>query len=63
MLYCARHDFGTFVVQKTGNIAAVMNSLGALRREDGHDVPAPGIERRSQRDQFTAHFTAHRRNR
>jgi len=35
----------------------------SLRCEDGHDVSAPGIERRSRRDQFTAHFTAHRRNR
>lgn len=26
VLYCARHDFGTCVLQKTGNIAAVMNS-------------------------------------
>ena len=26
--YCARHDFGTYVLQKTGNIAAVMNSMG-----------------------------------
>jgi hypothetical protein len=25
---CARHDFGTYVLQKTGNIAAVMNSMG-----------------------------------
>ncbi len=28
VLYCARHDFGTFVLQKTGNLAAVMNSMG-----------------------------------
>jgi integrase len=28
VLYCARHDFGTFVLQETGNIAAVMNSMG-----------------------------------
>ena len=28
VLYCARHDFGTYVLQKTGNIAAVMNSMG-----------------------------------
>ena len=27
VLYCARHDFGTYVLQKTGNIAAVMNSM------------------------------------
>ena len=28
VLYCARHDFGTYVLQETGNIAAVMNSMG-----------------------------------
>src|SRR5215469_5868333 len=28
VLYCARHDFGTYVLQKTGNLAAVMNSMG-----------------------------------
>lgn len=28
VLYCARHDFGTYVLQKTGNIAVVMNSMG-----------------------------------
>ena len=28
VLYCARHDFGTYVLQKTGHIAAVMNSMG-----------------------------------
>jgi integrase len=28
VLYCARHDFGTYALQKTGNIAAVMNSMG-----------------------------------
>ena len=28
VLYCARHDFGIYVLQKTGNIAAVMNSMG-----------------------------------
>jgi integrase len=28
VLYCARHDFGTYVLQTTGNIAAVMNSMG-----------------------------------
>lgn len=28
VLYCARHDFGTYVLQKTGNIAVVMNTMG-----------------------------------
>jgi len=28
VLYCARHDFGTFVLAKTGNLKAVMNAMG-----------------------------------
>ena len=44
VLYCARHDFGTYVLQKTGNSAPVMEQHGSLGR--GHDVSAPGIERR-----------------
>jgi integrase len=28
VLYCARHDFGTYVLQRTGNIALVMNAMG-----------------------------------
>jgi len=28
VLYCARHDFGGFVLAKTGNLKAVMNAMG-----------------------------------
>ena len=28
VLYCARHDFGSFVLAKTGNLKAVMNAMG-----------------------------------
>ncbi|MDR5729211.1 MAG: tyrosine-type recombinase/integrase [Terriglobia bacterium] len=28
VLYCARHDFGSFVLSKTGNLKAVMNAMG-----------------------------------
>jgi len=28
VLYCGRHDFGTRILQKTGNIAAVMRTMG-----------------------------------
>jgi len=28
VLYCARHDFGSFVPAKTGNLKAVMNAMG-----------------------------------
>ena len=28
VLYCARHDFGTYVMSKTGNLKAVMDTMG-----------------------------------
>jgi integrase len=28
VLYCARHDFGTYVLQRTGNLKLVMDSMG-----------------------------------
>src|ERR1700738_3495819 len=28
VLYCARHDFGSFVLARTGNLKAVMNAMG-----------------------------------
>jgi len=28
VLYCARHDFGSFVLSKTGNLKAVMDAMG-----------------------------------
>lgn len=28
VLYCARHDYGSFVLSKTGNLKAVMNAMG-----------------------------------
>ena len=28
VLYCARHDFGTYVLTKTGNLKAVMDAMG-----------------------------------
>lgn len=28
VLYCAGHDFGTYVMRKTGNLNAVMDTMG-----------------------------------
>jgi len=28
VLYCARHEFGSLVLAKTGNLKAVMNAMG-----------------------------------
>jgi integrase len=42
VLYCARHDYGTRVLMRTGNLAAVMRTMGAPRREDCDALSAPG---------------------
>src|SRR5579864_823290 len=28
VMYCARHDFGTYALSRTGNLAAVMKTMG-----------------------------------
>ncbi len=28
VMYCARHDFGTYALSQTGNLAAVMKAMG-----------------------------------
>ena len=28
VLYCARHDFGTYLLNETGNLKAVMDTMG-----------------------------------
>jgi hypothetical protein len=30
VLYCARHDFGTYVMRRTGNLEAVMDVMATL---------------------------------
>jgi integrase len=62
VLYCARHDFGSYVLSKTGNLKAVNGHDGACRREDRHDLSTPGIGDCAQCVEFTAHFAAHRGN-
>ncbi len=60
VLYCARHDFGSFVFAKTGNLKAVMNAMGQKKR---NGLPAPGRGNHSQRAKRTAHSAAHRARR
>jgi len=59
VLYCARHDFGTYVLNTTGNLKLVMDSMGhtdvptALKYQHPELAVVAG-------DQRTAHFAAHR---
>jgi integrase len=48
VLYCARHDYGTRVLMRTGNVAAVMND-GASRRKDSDALSASGTGNRARR--------------
>ena len=38
VLYCGRHDYGTRILKKTGNLAAVMRTMGHKGREDCNAV-------------------------
>jgi integrase len=63
VLYCARHDFGSFVLAKTGNLKASHERNGPRRRKKRHGLSAPGRGNHSQCAKRTAHFAAHRAQR
>src|SRR5262249_52755455 len=48
VLYCARHDYGTPVLIRTGNLAAVNENDGAPRRKDCDALSVPGIGNRAR---------------
>jgi integrase/recombinase XerD len=41
VLYCARHDYGTRVLMRTGNLAAVMRTMGHRDVKDCDALSAP----------------------
>lgn len=43
-LYCARHDFGTYVLGATGNLKAVMKSMGHADMPTAMKYQHPGLE-------------------
>ena len=53
------HDFGSYVLGKTGNLKAVMDAMGHADVKSAMTVSAPGAGNCARSDQFTAHFTAH----
>jgi integrase len=44
VLYCARHDFGSFVMSKTGNMKVVMDLLGHTDYRSALTYQHHGIE-------------------
>ncbi len=44
VLYCARHDFGSYVMRKTGNLKAVMDAMGHTSVSVAMNYQHPGVE-------------------
>jgi site-specific recombinase XerC len=44
VLYCARHDFGSFVLEKTGNLKAVMDTVGQTDVKTAMKYQHPELE-------------------
>ncbi len=44
VLYCARHDFGTYLLQSTGNLKAVMDSMGHVDVKTAMKYQHPELE-------------------
>ena len=44
VLYCARHDFGTYVLSKTGNLKAVMDTMGHADVKSAMTYQHPELE-------------------
>jgi integrase len=63
VLYCARHDFGSYVLSKTGSLKAVMDTMGHADVKIAMTYQHPELENCAESVNLTAHFTAHRGNR
>jgi site-specific recombinase XerC len=44
VLYCGRHDYGTRVLKATGNLAAVMNTMGHKDVKTAMQYQHPEVE-------------------
>jgi integrase len=73
VLYCGRHDYGTRVLQKTGNLAVVMRVMGHSDPKIAMRYQHPeldqvqralnaGTTEAIEYSNFTAHFTAQSKN-
>jgi site-specific recombinase XerC len=43
-LYCGRHDFGTQMLQRTGNLALVMKAMGQISTKAAMQYQHPDLE-------------------
>lgn len=72
VLYCGRHDFGTRVLKKTGNLKLVMQAMGHVDVKTAMKYQHPELDivrsalndtepgaPPTSTDPTTAHFTAH----
>ena len=55
VLYCGRHDYGTRILKRTGNLAAVMRTMGHKDVKTAMEYQHPALEIvRAALDQDTA---------
>ncbi len=71
VLYCARHDFGTSMMDETGNLKLVMELMGHRDVPTAMKYQHPRMDKvrtalnarnASASQQTTAHFAAHQKN-
>jgi hypothetical protein len=43
-MYCARHDFGTYALSQTGNLAGVMKTMGHREAKTAMQYQHPELE-------------------
>ena len=60
VLYCARHDFGSFVLEKTGNLKAVMDTMGQTDVKTAMKYQHPELEIVREAPNSRHSFTAYR---
>jgi hypothetical protein len=58
VLYCGRHDYGTYVYSTTCNLKAVMDSMGHADVKTTMEYQAPGVADRASGLERTAHLAA-----
>jgi len=61
VLYCGRHDYGTYLLGKTGNLKAIIDSMGHADVKTAMRYQHPELEIVRQGLERTAHSAAHRR--
>src|SRR5437016_2036298 len=62
VMYCARHDFGTYTLSHTGNLAAVMKTMGHRDVQTAMQYQHPELEsvRAAINDRNSRHNLRHK---